>query len=201
MEIIYKNIRNGYVRIGKDGKLLISIPNRLKNNEVFKNALIEKWQILLKRYKKKQHILTSDKDSIQIFGESVPLTDVYEPKKAWSIKPASAGKPNAWSILKEILLEYSKPILDEYSQKLGIKYRGLTIRKTKSKRWSCTSDQHISLNLSLVHLPTKYIKYVIIHEACHLKIKNHSKKFRALVEKYCPDHKVIKKWLRGIVID
>lgn len=200
MEIIYKNIRNGYARIGKDGKLLISIPNRLRNNERFKNALIEKWQILLKRYKKKQHILTSDKDTVQIFGERVPLTDVYEQhnKKVpatWNLQPATA------KFLKEILLEYSKPILDEYSEKLGIKYRDLTIRKTKSKRWSCTSDQNISLNLSLVHLPTKYIKYVIIHEACHLKIKNHSKKFRELVEKYCPDHKIIKKGLRGIIID
>ncbi|MEI8091919.1 MAG: hypothetical protein WCG98_07080 [bacterium] len=41
-EIIYKNIRNGYARIDKDGKILISIPNKLKNNEAFKNTLLEK---------------------------------------------------------------------------------------------------------------------------------------------------------------
>jgi predicted metal-dependent hydrolase len=102
--------------------------------------------------------------------------------------------------LKTLLAEYSVPILEHYSKELGIGYKKLIIRKTKSKRGSCTSEQEISLNLSLVHLPTKFIKYVIIHEACHLKIKDHSKRFRALVEKYCPDCKKIKKEMKDIIL-
>ncbi len=200
-EIIYKNIRNGYARIDKDGKILISIPNKLKNNEAFKNTLLEKWAQLLVRYNKKTHMLTSDHESITLFGERVSLTDFYEQhnKKIptlWTIHSTLYTN----KILKEILQEYATPILDHYSQKLGIKYRKLTIRKTKSKRWSCTSDQNISLNLSLVHVSTKYIKYVIIHEICHLKIKNHSKKFWALVESFLPDHKQIRKELRKLIL-
>lgn len=200
-EIIYKNIRNGYARISDQWTLVISIPNKLKHNEWFKNMLLEKWNQLLSRYKKKTHILTSDKTSVTLFGESVSITDFY--------KQHNKKTPSLWTIhstlyinkiLKEILQEYVVPILDQYSDKLGIKYRKLIIRKTKSKRWSCTSDQNISLNLNLVHLPTKFIKYVIIHEACHLKIKNHSKKFRALVESFCPDCKIIKKEMRKFVV-
>ncbi|HCB51634.1 TPA: hypothetical protein DEP21_03600 [Patescibacteria group bacterium] len=56
------------------------------------------------------------------------------------------------------------------------------------------------LNLDLIHLPTKLIKYVIIHEACHLKVKNHSTKFRDLVESYCPNYKLLRKELRNLVI-
>jgi predicted metal-dependent hydrolase len=62
-------------------------------------------------------------------------------------------------------------LMDHYSALLGKSYKELSIRKTSSKRWSCTHDQKVCLNLSLVHLPTKYIIYVIIHEVCHLKVK------------------------------
>jgi predicted metal-dependent hydrolase len=98
------------------------------------------------------------------------------------------------------LTEYSAPILQKYSEKLWYKHRRIIIRKTKSKWGSCTHDQNISLNLSLVHLPTKYIRYVIIHEVCHLKIKNHSKRFWALVESFCPDYKNIRKEMRKMIL-
>jgi predicted metal-dependent hydrolase len=103
-------------------------------------------------------------------------------------------------ILKDILEDYATPIFDLYSKKLWISYKSIIFRKTTSKRGSCTHDQKFSLNLDLIHLPTKYIKYVIIHEVCHLKEKNHSKKFRALVENFCPNYKETKKELRKFVI-
>lgn len=198
--IEYKPIRHGYARINDEGKLLISIPRKLKGNEWFLNALLEKGEKLLVRYKKKTHILTSDKDRIQIFGEIVSMTDFFSQHEEIWKTPSSKIQNLKSKILKNILMEYSVPLLDNYSKRLGIKYRKLTIRKTKSKRWSCTHDQKISLNLNLVHLPTKYIKYVIIHEICHLKIKNHSKKFWALVESFCPEYKTIRKEMRKFVI-
>ena len=73
--IEYKPIRHGYARINDEGKLLISIPRRLKNNESFLNALLEKGKTLLARYQKKTHILTSDEESVLLFGERIPLTD------------------------------------------------------------------------------------------------------------------------------
>jgi predicted metal-dependent hydrolase len=102
--------------------------------------------------------------------------------------------------LKDILKDYATPIFDMYSKKLWISYKSIIFRKTTSKRGSCTHDQKFSLNLDLIHLPTKYIKYVIIHEVCHLKEKNHSKKFRTLVENFCPKYKETKKELRKFVI-
>ena len=41
------------------------------------------------------------------------------------------------------------------------------------------------------------IDYVIIHEMCHLKEMNHSKKFWKLVENLCPDFKSLKKELKS----
>lgn len=193
MNILYKNIRNGYARIGKDGKLLITIPLSKKWSE-FEKIIIQKWEKLLQRYSKHTHITPIQQDSILLFGEEIPLEEIY---KQYPIKKT---EKNRSKILKSILADYATPLFDTYSEKIGIKYQKLSFRKTISKRWSCTHDQKLSLNLDLVHLPTKYIKYVIIHECCHLKQKNHSKKFRDLVESFSPDYKETKKQLRKFVI-
>ena len=39
------------------------------------------------------------------------------------------------------------------------------------------------------------VKYVLIHELCHLIEFNHSKDFKSLMDKFCPDWRQIKKRL------
>jgi len=197
MNIFYKNIRNAYAKIDKEGKLLITIPLHKKWSEL-EHIMIQKGQKLWERYNKHTHITPIQKDSILLFGEEIPLEDIkqYYPKHFSNSKFQISNS----KLLKSILADYTTPLFDIYSKKIGIKYTKLTFRKTTSKRGSCTHDQKLSLNLDLVHLPTKYIKYVIIHEVCHLKIKNHSKKFRELVESFCPDYKQTKKELRKFII-
>ncbi len=198
MQIEYKHIRHGYARIDKDGKLLITIPLYKKNDQYFIDELTKKWEQLLQRYNKRTHIDPIQQDSILLFGEQVPMEDVKKqyPKHFSNSK----FKISNSKLLKSILEEYATPFILTYSEKIWIKHTKLSIRKTTSKRWSCTYDQKISLNLDLVHLSTKYIKYVIIHECCHLKQKNHSKKFRDLVASFCPDYKQTKKELQKFII-
>ena len=40
------------------------------------------------------------------------------------------------------------------------------------------------------------IEYVCLHEICHLKHMNHSKKFWNMVEEYMPDYKIAEKELK-----
>ena len=44
--------------------------------------------------------------------------------------------------------------------------------------------------------PLEVIDYVIIHELCHIKHHNHSKDFWDEVEKYMPEYKTHRKWLK-----
>lgn len=201
MQITYKSIRNGYARIDKEGNLLITIPLS-KKGSAFEKAMITKGEDLLKRYNKRTHIDAVKQEHIMLFGEQVPLKEFYEqypPKKPLPKQITSSTFPH-FHILKDILKEYATPILDHYSKRIGIPYQKLSIRKTTSKRGSCTHDQKISLNLDLIHLPTKFIRYVIIHEACHLKVKNHSERFRKLVGSFLPEYKTTKKELSKFVI-
>jgi len=68
----------------------------------------------------------------------------------------------------------------------------MTIRQMKKQWGSCSSLGRISLNLNLVKAPTDCITYVIMHELCHLKEHNHSKRFYALQELHYPNWKPIK---------
>jgi predicted metal-dependent hydrolase len=51
---------------------------------------------------------------------------------------------------------------------------------------SCSPAGSINLNPALIRAPRHCIDYVLLHEICHLKEHNHSKKFYALLEMYCP---------------
>lgn len=58
----------------------------------------------------------------------------------------------------------------------------LVIRKM-NKRWgSFLKEKKIFLNPLLIQAPKECIDYVITHELCHVKYKNHSKKFYELLK-------------------
>lgn len=57
-----------------------------------------------------------------------------------------------------------------------------------AKRWgSCGPDGHILLNPALIKAPRACIEYVIVHELCHLLIRNHTREFYRLQESMMPE--------------
>jgi predicted metal-dependent hydrolase len=52
---------------------------------------------------------------------------------------------------------------------------------------SCSPRGSININPALIKAPRQCIDYVLIHEICHLKEHNHSRRFYALLGKYCVD--------------
>jgi len=59
-----------------------------------------------------------------------------------------------------------------------------------------------SINTLLALAPDNVMRYIVIHELCHLKHMDHSKSFKELLYLYCPDHEVCDKWLstEGVVL-
>ena len=56
------------------------------------------------------------------------------------------------------------------------------------QQWgSCTPVGVIHLNPALIRAPRVCIDYVLLHELCHVHEHNHSKRFYALLSKYCPN--------------
>jgi predicted metal-dependent hydrolase len=80
-------------------------------------------------------------------------------------------------------------------QHLGIAYPELALRVMKSRWGSCSPSSRITLNVKLIQVPKDFIDYVVIHELCHLKEHNHSRKYYALLNRVMPDWRVKKQQL------
>jgi predicted metal-dependent hydrolase len=66
-------------------------------------------------------------------------------------------------------------------------------------RWgSCSYDGEITLNPRLMQAPYDCIDYVILHELCHLKEHNHSKRFYRLLDHVLPDWRERKQKLNAL---
>jgi len=70
------------------------------------------------------------------------------------------------------------------------------VRQQKCCWGSCTAKNALHFNWRLILSPLPIIDYVVVHELCHLKIKNHSRQFWSLVGSIIPDYKERRAWLR-----
>lgn len=184
-EIIYSKNKHAYVRLLPDMSLKLTIPIKKSKDKELENILLEKWKLLIEKYKNRnvQKIETITDDFVMIFWEKISLNTIN-----WDLKR---------HLMQKLYME-SLPILEKYSSELKIPFNKLTIKDLKSKWGSCSWINNITLNLKLIHLPISFLQYVIIHEACHLKEKNHSKRFWDLVWKYFPDYKNTRKELKKV---
>ena len=76
--------------------------------------------------------------------------------------------------------------------------------KEQKKRWaSCTSRNELLFNWRCSMAPSNVFDYMVVHEMCHMKYKDHSKEFWDRVRSVLPDYEIRRKWLKdnGIKLD
>ena len=81
------------------------------------------------------------------------------------------------------------PLFDKWCYETKMYPENISYRKAKRRWGSCSHINNISINYMLLQFPIKTIEYVVLHELCHIKEKNHSKRFWNLVSLYMPDYK------------
>jgi len=74
--------------------------------------------------------------------------------------------------------------LASFSEKHNFSYNRAGFRCQKTRWGSCSSKNNISLNVNIAFLPEELQDYVLLHELIHTKVKNHSRKFWAELDKY-----------------
>jgi predicted metal-dependent hydrolase len=88
------------------------------------------------------------------------------------------------------------PRLDAAAHALGTSYAKLSIRGQRTRWGSCSTSGAMSFNWRLLLAPEPVLDYVVWHEACHLRVMDHSPRFWALVRRHCPEFEEHRRWLR-----
>jgi hypothetical protein len=88
--------------------------------------------------------------------------------------------------------------LEHFSRLHQLAYNRAAFRCQKTLWGSCSGCNHISLNINIVFLPEHLQDYILLHELCHIRHKNHSRDFWILLDQYCGGKsKVLAKELRS----
>ncbi|MDN5788015.1 M48 family metallopeptidase [Pseudorhodobacter sp.] len=86
---------------------------------------------------------------------------------------------------------------DTYARRIGRRYMTLTLRDTRSRWGSCTSEAGLMYSWRLIMAPPQVLNYVAAHEVAHLAEMNHSPRFWAIVADLMPEYQHHRRWLKS----
>lgn len=124
------------------------------------------------------------------------IEEILEQKSEWiqkTIEKETKKQEKKPLYKKEKFKEIVEKHANELVKQTGLVPNKITIKQIKYAWGSCSNKKNITINLELIKYSEQAIRYVILHEFCHIKYMNHSKDFWNLVEKYMPDYKQVKK--------
>jgi predicted metal-dependent hydrolase len=86
---------------------------------------------------------------------------------------------------------------DREAARLGLAYTAIAVRDQRTRWGSCSPRGALSFSWRLLVAPPDVLRYVVVHELCHLRELNHSRAFWALVDAALPGWREQGAWLRA----
>ena len=193
-----KNNKNLYIRVKEDGKIYVTC-NYLTTKGMIKKLMDENTSSLHKMIKnvekqneknnkffylgKSYDIIISDITKVTIVDDKIYTKDIKMLNKWYKDE------------IERVFDERYVIVFNRFKE--NIKSPILKIRTMKT-RWGVYNKKNhtITLNSKLIEFDISKIDYVIVHELSHIIHFNHSKAFWALVSKYIPNYKEIRKEMK-----
>jgi predicted metal-dependent hydrolase len=92
--------------------------------------------------------------------------------------------------------ELVSTLAEEEAERVGVVYQRIRIGSQRTLWGSCSPCGTLSFNWRLVLAPLEVLDYVVVHELCHLRVPDHSRRFWTLVERHRPHWRHQRNWLR-----
>ncbi len=144
-------------------------------------------------------------NTIKIWGKEYPLDITYkytkapilttEEDKVTVILPMKYKKIDNTAI-KEVLQQklyeaIAEKEMENIMEKVRIQLKfapeHYAIKRMENSLGKCIGNT-IVIHPDIVKYKRSVIEYIILHEFCHLKYKNHTKKFYSLLQQYMPNY-------------
>ena len=146
----------------------------------------------------KQYFLQVDygnRNTLELSGNTAILTVRRE-----SSAKQRTNFVNEW--YRKLLKNEITRLLPKCEAATGLKCDSWQTKYMTSKWGTCNIEERkIWLNLQLAKKPVECLEYIILHELIHLRVKNHTADFSALLDKYMPFWREIKKKLNEQILD
>lgn len=151
-----------------------------------------------------------ENSTLPYLGRNYPLIILKEQEKTnidlvderfiINIKSSKGSSKLVKTLYENWLMDNAHHILKDkievYSHKLGVMTTRTSIKSLKNRWGSLTKDGVINININLLKAPEDVIDYMILHELCHLKIKEHSHHYWDLVRIHMPNYQQKIEWLK-----
>lgn len=199
IKIIRKKIKHTYIRV-KNNEIVVT--TNYLTPKIYINKLIKDNTLEIEKMIKKNNLKEQRNKDFYLFGKKYNI--IYDT----SIKEVKITNNDIITPSDLVLTKYLDSLInDTFSNHLSTWYNkfeesipvpNLKIRKMKSRWGVCNTKNHnVTLNYYLYKYDISCLDYVIVHELSHFLEGNHSKNFWAIVEKYYPNYKEIRKRLRS----
>jgi len=129
--------------------------------------------------------------------EGIPARDVSFGTESTRIRDGESARQAAVRHLKSLAARELPERLRALAGRLGFRVKRVTVRGQQTRWGSCSASGAIALNWRLIQMPDSVGDYLLIHELMHLRVRSHGRRFWALVEHACPDHRHARRWLKA----
>ncbi len=167
-ELIRSNRKTLALEITKDCRVLVRAPLRLSQKQI--DTFVDSHAVWIAKHLEQQR------------------------RRAASAPPPPS--PERISQLKEAARKILPEKVAYWSRQMGVVPTGIKITTAQKRYGSCSGKNGLCFSCLLMEYPEEAIDLVVVHELCHIREKNHSPRFYALLEQYLPDYKERKKLLK-----
>ncbi len=207
-EIIRSKRKTLSIVVDASGRLLVRAPMRCSEERIFAFLREKEGWILRKQAERKgagirlpgenlhgyEFLLLGERTKIQLYDEK---RVAYDATARLLFLPSDKPRERLVKWLKENAKRILSLSTKQWAEKMGANYERVTVASARTRWGSCTGDNAIRYTFRLLYCPREIIDYVVVHELSHTRQKNHSKYFWAEVERYIPDWKLRRKWLKS----
>jgi hypothetical protein len=170
--VVRSDRRTLAVTIARDGTVRVRAPRRISGAEVARLVAVKASWIARKR------------DELASHGPGLADTPLDAVQRAEAHRVLAERLASCWS-------RFARP---------GERMPELRVRPMRSRWGSMSASGGMSLNAYLLFASRECIDYVVFHELCHLRVRNHGQEFYREVATYVPEWRERRRALRALTI-
>ena len=200
--------KNVSIEIDNRGKVIFRVPANIKKLELEK--IIDKRFNWITNNVKKVKELNKDilerqfeEDEIFLYlGEEYRLKfdkiSRIDENKKYIYTTENNRKESLEKLYKFLAKDYIIKRVEYYLDYFDDKPKSIRIKKQKTRWGSCSFENNLNFNYKIIMAKKQIVDYIVVHEMCHMKHKNHSTEFWSAVKEILPDYKNLREELKDI---